>query len=123
MGLFDKLFGKKPLSLREMNKMPPIHGGDATSPRTAAIINCASMDTAHGLTDRFMSERHGKKDVDWKPKVDFFVNESGIPEATVRAHTIITTDGASHTYYFDVSRPMKGTAALMKMMGITPDNM
>ena len=68
MGLFGKLFGKKSHSPEEMDKKPPIYGGDATSAQTAAIINCASMGTANLLTDRFISERHGQKDADWKLK-------------------------------------------------------
>lgn len=123
MGLFDTLFAKKSASLKEMDKMPPIYDGDATSPQTAATLNCAAMDTAHQLIDRFISERHGKKDIDWKPEIEFFVNEPGISEFTVRAFSITTTSGGIYTYYFNVVRPMNATKKLMKMMGQIPDDM
>jgi len=123
MGLFDTLFGKKSASPKEMDKMPPIYGGDAMSPQTAATINCAAMSTAHHLIDRFISERHGQKDIDWKRGIEFFVNEPGIPEFTVRAFAVTTTSGESYTYYFNVARPMNATKKLMKMMGQMPDDM
>jgi hypothetical protein len=123
MGLFDTIFGKKSLSPKEMDKMPAIYGGDATSPQTAATINCAAMSTAHHLIDRFISERHGQKDIDWKRGIEFFVNEPGIPEFTVRAFGVATTSGESHTYYFNVGRPMDATKKLLKMMGQMPDDM
>ena len=123
MGLFDMLFGKKSPSPKEMNKMPPIYGGDATSPLNPATINCAAMSLAHHLIDRFISERHGQKDIDWKRGIEFFVNEPGIPEFTVRAFAVSTTSGESRTYYFNVARPMNATGKMMKMMGQMPDNM
>ena len=50
MGFIDSLFGRKSAS-KETNKLPPIYGGDALSPNTAAVINCASMDLANHLID------------------------------------------------------------------------
>ena len=104
-----------------MDKMPPIYGGDGTTAKTAATINCAAMTTAHHLIDRFISERHGQKGVDWRRGVEFFVNEPSIPDFTVRAFVIKTTSGQSYTYYFNVARPMSATKHLMKMMGQIPD--
>lgn len=123
MGLLDMLFGKKSLSLKEMDKMPPIYGGDASSFQTAATINCAAMSTAHHLIDRFISKRHGQKDVEWKRETEFFVNEPNIPKFTVRAFVVTTTSDESHTYYFNMARPMNANKKLMKMMGQMPDNM
>lgn len=123
MGLFKMLFGKKPLSIKEMDKMPPIYGGDAASLKTAATINCASMSTAHRLIDRFISERHGKKDTDWKHGISFFGSGPGIPNYTVRAYVVTTTSGKSHTYYFNEARPMNATKNLMKLTGLMPDDM
>ena len=117
MRLFDMLFGMKSHSPKEMGKMPPIYGGDATSAQTAATVNCAAMSTANSLIDSFISKRHGQKGTDWEPEINFFVNEPNIPEFTVRAFTVITKSGEGHTCYFNIARPMNATKKLMKVTG------
>ena len=112
MGLFDSLFGKK-VAPRET--LPPIHGGDALAPHTAAVIECAAMSTANHLIDSFISERHGQKGRDWERKVEFFVNVSDIPAYTVRAISITVKTGSDRSYYFNVGRPIK---ASMKLTGM-----
>ena len=57
-----------------------------------------------------------------KGEIEFFVNEPGIPEFTVRAFADTTASGESHTYYFNEARPMNATKKLMKMMGQMPDD-
>jgi len=113
MGLFAKLFGKESSSLEEMDKMPPIYGGDATSVHTAATINCASMGMANHLIDRFISEQHGQKDTDWSLKLEYFIEKENIPEFT-RAFVVTTKSEEKNIYYFNVARPMNGTMQMTK---------
>lgn len=117
MGLFDSLFGNKSPS-QEAAKLPPIHGGDGSSPHTPVIINCAAMSMANHLIDRFISERHGQPDVDWERGIEFFVKADGIQEFTVRAIGVKTKAGSGPTYYFNIARPMSATKNLTSMMGI-----
>jgi hypothetical protein len=114
MGLFFKLFGKKLLSPDEMNKLPPIYGGDATSAKKAAIINCFSMDLAEIIMDEFISNQHGKKDSHWSHESIALLMK---PEYT-RATQITTRQGKSYVYYFNISRPLKASVNLMKMLGL-----
>ena len=126
MWLFDLLFGKKPPKklppILGKDDIPTIYGGDALSVETPAIIKSASMFSANVLIDKFISERHGQKDTDWEAEFEFFVNEPNTPAFTVRRFTISTKSGESHTYYFDVARPMNATKKLIKMMGLLPDD-
>lgn len=123
MRLFDLLTGKKRPSAKDFDKLPPVYGGGATSPYAAVTINWASMQMAHHLIDRFISERHGRKDVDWNRSIEFFVNEVRVPEFTVSAIGVKTASGKNLTYYFNVGRPMNATKNLMKMVGQLPEAM
>ena len=109
MGLLNFLFCKKRPSAREFDKFPPVYGGDAMEPQTAAIINCASMVTAQHIIDHFISECHGKKDEDWRRNIEYFVNEEEIPEFTIRAIVITTPSRENLTYYFNIARPINAT--------------
>ena len=115
MGFFDSLFGKRSAS-KEANKQPPIYGGDALSPNTAATINCASMDLANHLIDQFISERHGVMNEDWKRGMEFFVNSKDIPEFTVRSIRIESKTNSNTAYYFNIARPMNATKKLLSML-------
>jgi len=121
MGLFERIFGKKAPSSTDLEKNPPIYGGDARSINSPAIINCAAMSTAHHLIDRFISELHGQKDADWTRSVEYFVNDPNVPEFTVRAIGVKSTAGESITYFFNLARPMSATKKLMKALGKMPD--
>ena len=116
MGLFGKLFGKKSPLPKNQDAFTPIYGGDALSPQTAAIVNCASMPAANRLIDRFISERHGQKDIDWNRGIEFFVNDPGIPEFTVRAFGVTLKSDKNLTYFFNVSQPINATKDLIMMM-------
>ena len=121
MGLLKTIFGKKTSSSKDFEKMPPVYGGDAKSIKTAAIINCAAMSTAHNLIDHFISKLHGQKDSDWKRSVEHFVNDPCVPEFTVRAIGVNLTSGEKITYFFNLARPMSATKKLMKAMGKMPE--
>jgi hypothetical protein len=115
MKLFKMLFAKKLQSVKsKKDEMPAIYGGDAKSVKTAAIINCTAMSTAHLLIDQFISEIHGPKESDWKRSVEYFVRDLNIPEFTVRAIGVITTSGEMRSYYFNISRPMNASKKLIK---------
>jgi len=74
MNLIRKLFGMKSSRSRlTVENKPAVHGGDASSPSQAAVVNCASMAMANQLIVSYISERNGVIDVDWKRKVEFFV--------------------------------------------------
>jgi hypothetical protein len=117
MSFIDKwIFGDIFSPPDERDKLPPVYGGDAVSPGTAATINCYSMSAANRLIDRFIAERHGERDTDWKREIEYFVNESEITEFTIRAIGIVTASDEKHTYYFDVSQPMEASMNLVKVM-------
>jgi hypothetical protein len=105
MGIFKKAFRKEMTSVKSNLNVEPITGGDGSTPKTAAIVNCASQGMANSLIDKFISERHGIKDTEWKHTMSFFVNEDGIPEYSVRAYGIKLQNEDTFTYYFDISRP------------------
>lgn len=121
MGLLKRMFGKKTTSLRDLGNNPPIYGGDAKSIKSAAIINCAAMSTAHHLIDRFISELHGQKDSDWTRGIEYFVNDPNVPEFTVRAIGVNSKAGEKTIYFFNVARPMSATKKLLKTLGKFPD--
>jgi len=111
MGIFSRLFGNR-LKPKDKDDAPPIYGGNGSSPDDAAVVNCASMSIAHHLIDKFISERHGEKAVDWDRGAEYFVNEPDIPEFTVRAITVNTIANESPTYFFDISRPISAAKKL-----------
>ena len=117
MGLLDLFFGGKSPSPQDLDKLPPIHGGDALSPQTAAIVNCASMNLANILINSYITERHGKMDADWKRVAESFVNQPSIPEFSVRRVSISTSSKEIYDYYFNLARPMNATQKMMASYG------
>lgn len=121
MSIFDKLFGTSK-NRNPLDDKPPMYGGDGSSASEAVVVNCASMSTANHLIDRFISERHGKRDDNWKRGVEMFDNSTNQSEFTIRMISVECKDGTVAKYYFNVSRPMAATKKLAKMMGTFPDN-
>ena len=121
MGLLKFLFGKRPIKNNKDDLPPLFYGGDALSPKTAAILNCASMRSAYQLMDRFVSKQHGQKGVNWEPCMSYFVDDPSVPPYTIRAFSITVNQDKSLTYFFNVSTPINETKALMKVMGHNPD--
>jgi len=94
---------------------PPIYGGDGKSQENAVVINCASIGMANSLINRFLSEKYGVLDKDWKRSVEFYIHTENNNSPKIRVIGIETTDETKIQYFFDLSRPMK---ALDKMMGL-----
>ena len=116
MGLFKKRSRKKQSNTKNNANENPIKGGNGNSPHEAAIVNCASQGMANSLIDKFISDIHGIKDTDWEHSLSFFVNEEGIPEYSVRAYGIKLQNGATKTYYFDISRPHNNQINMFKKL-------
>lgn len=114
MGIFSKIFGKSG-SQNNSKKKPPIHGGNGTCKEDPAIINCTSLSTANMLMNRFISEKHGELDVDWKRTIEFFLDSKSDSGIEIRVIDVKCSDGTQYQYYFDVTRAMN---VLNKMMGI-----
>lgn len=110
MGLLSKLFGSKKTE-RPDDKLP-IYGGDGMSALSPAIINCASMDMAQHLMDKFISENFGDG---WSRGAEFTLESPDDPEKLLKAICVSRPDGSEGKFYFDLSRPF-GNA--MKMMGL-----
>ena len=110
MSIISRLFGNKKKS--EHDDKPPIYGGDGLSDHSPAIINCASMEMAQALIDRFISEKCGK---DWKRGTEFTLKAPNNPDKMIRMICVQTPDGDEHKFYFDLSRPV---AVAMKMSGL-----
>lgn len=115
MGLFNKLFGKSKTNKNPLDDKPPIYGGDGTTEENAAVINCASMGTANRLMDRFISEKHGEVEKDWKRAIEFFRKSEDSNPPMIRVIRIQCSDGSEHQYYFDITRPMNVAS---KMFGL-----
>jgi hypothetical protein len=120
MGLFDKLFGKKYTKIKVDENFKPITGGDGLAPQSAAILNCASQGMANHLIDKFIKERHGEKNFEWSPTIEYFVNEDDIPKYTIRAYGIELSNGETQTYYFNIGRPHNNEMNMAKLMGLIP---
>ncbi len=114
MNFLSRLFGSKKSSHNELDDLPPLYGGDGNSPQNPVIVNCCSVNSKDILINSFLEEKHGVKGTDWQSGFEYFVNEGGVPEYSIRAVTITLADGASRTYYFDISRPMNVAKKLMK---------
>ncbi|MEX0608812.1 MAG: hypothetical protein WD016_10690 [Balneolaceae bacterium] len=114
MGLFNKFFGSSKSNKNPLDDKPPIYGGDGTTEENAAVINCASMGTANQLINRFIAENHGEFEKDWNRTIEHFLNSEKSTAPQIRVIGVKCSDGTSHQYYFDVSRPMK---VANKMLG------
>lgn len=85
--------------------LPAVSGGDGLDSKTAAIINCASLEMARFLVEQFISERHGEVDVDWSYGPQFcFEGESG---ERLRCMIVNLPTGECLTYFFDYQRPLE----------------
>jgi hypothetical protein len=114
MNFLSRLFGSKKTSYKELDKLPLLYGGDGNSPQTPVVVNCCSVNSKDILINGFLVKKHGVKGTDWHSGGDYFVNEEGIPEYSIRAVIVTLADGTSRTYYFDISRPMNVAMKLMK---------
>lgn len=119
MGLFSKFFGGTKRT-NPLDDKPDLYGGDGSSPAQAVVVNCAHMSMANHLIDRYISERHGQKDVNWERELEMFDDSPNIPEFTVRMIVVKCSDGTLLNYYFNISRPMSATKNLAKMTGAWP---
>ena len=120
MGLLNKLFGEKSSKIKKDENFKPITGGAGLKPKSAAVLNCSSMGMAKHLIDSFINERHGEKNFEWTPTIEYFVNEEGIPKFTIRAYGIELSNGETQTYYFNIGRPHNNEMNIAKMMGLIP---
>tara|TARA_R110002095_G_scaffold214995_1_gene208127 strand:- start:34 stop:366 length:333 start_codon:yes stop_codon:yes gene_type:complete len=110
MGILSSLFGIK--KKENINDMPPIYGGDGLSEYSPAIINCASMDMANHLIDKFISEKCG---TGWEKGIEFTIAAPDNSEKSLKAINIKQSNGAKACFYFDLSRPITNA---MKMLGM-----
>ncbi len=121
MGILDFIFRKKSSKIKTDVDFKPILGGDGLSPQSALILNCSSMGVARHLINKFISDRHGEINIDWKPSIEYFVTAEGIPEFSIRAYGIKLNNEDGHTYYFDVSHQHRNEMKIAKMMGLIPE--
>ena len=101
MGILGRLLGS--LRKDKPNDKPPIYGGDGLSEASPAIVNCASMRMAHGLIDRFISEKCGD---DWERGIELTLASRGHPEKDIKMIAAKLPDGTEKQFYFDLSRPV-----------------
>jgi len=113
MGFLSRIFGNKK-SHNPLDELPPLYGGDASSPSTPVVVNCASMNSANIFINHFIKEKHGEQGTAWERGVEYFVDEEGIPEGSIRAIVVELADGTFVKYYFDISRPMNVAKKFMK---------
>lgn len=108
-----KYFDKKPSVKDSENKSEsPYLGGDGLSVENPVYINCASGNMAQHLIDRFISDKHGKKDEDWKMGVSFTLNSDITKCGMVKAIGIKAGEEELN-YFFDLSRPMANMEKLV----------
>lgn len=110
MSFFSNLFGSK--SKQNPNDKPPVYGGDGLSADSPVIINCASMEMAFSLIDKFISQQC---EGDWEKGPGFSLNDPHHPEKLYKAIKVTMESGEEGAFYFDFSRPMTNT---MRMLGL-----
>ena len=101
MKIFFNPFKKKGDSLFDC----PYIGGDGLSIKTPVGINCLNMHRAESLIEKFISEKHGRKNVDWEMGVSIVFRSSKAKCGYVMNTLVKTKDEEKH-YYFDLSRPI-----------------
>jgi hypothetical protein len=88
----------------------PVHGGDGLSADNPAIVNCASMGVAHHLIEQFISASCGS---DWNKEMEMTVKNPNDAETPLTMVSVKTADGSDVSFYFDLTRPVGGTASLL----------
>jgi hypothetical protein len=119
----EKLFGRKSSKVKRDENFKPITGGDGLTPKSSVTLNCSSMGMGNHLIEKFITERHGGKNIEWKPTIEYFVNADDIPKFTIRAYGIDLSNGEAQTYYFNISRPHNNEMNMVKMMGLIPKDL
>ncbi|MDC0662872.1 hypothetical protein [Marinobacter sp. SS21] len=109
-GLGD-LFGHG--KFEDRTNLPPIYGGNGYDADDPVVINCASMGMANMLIDRFISERHGRKNEEWCRGAEFFVQ--GEVAEPIRCICVEVSGQPHAKYFFDVSRPMQVTKGMLSL--------
>lgn len=109
MGIFSRFSKNKKVVKNES----PFMGGNGLSLDAPVYIDCASGGMAEHLIDRFISEKHGQKGIDWQIEVSFTV-ESAKTNCGMVKSIVVKTKQEELNYYFDLSRPM---ANLQKFTG------
>lgn len=79
---------------------------DALTGGTALVIDCAAMNTANLIIDKFISDRHGTKDRHWTRGIESYLSRPGIAPNSIRQVSVRLPSG-SVTYYFNVARAAK----------------
>lgn len=105
MNFLAKLFSKNKISTQG-ESFSTYLGGDGLTEFKPVFINCASNSMASSLIERFISEKHGEKNIDWVENMSMSLS-SNITECGLVKCLTISSQNNSYTYYFDLSRPMK----------------
>ena len=80
---------------------------DGLSVQTAKVLDCAAMNTANLLIDRFISERHGTQGSHWARGIESYVSAPGVQPNTIRRVAVQLPGGQHAAYYFNVARAAK----------------
>lgn len=110
MGFFSRFFGGKS---NTDDEKPAMYGGDGLTQSSPVIINCASMGVAQTLMERVINSHCGK---DWTREVEFSLKDPNDPQKSLKMISVVTQDGSKHSFYFDLSRPVKNAMKLQGMI-------
>jgi hypothetical protein len=99
---------------KSINIEKPIGGGSGKTLEQAVILNCSSPSTANMLIEKFISELHGKIDVDWSLSSSFITSDNK-NQPNIKKVEIETVDGKCEEYYFDISKSMGFINNLIKI--------
>jgi len=100
-------FFKKQPKTPDYNAQPPIGGGDGSTKEQVIVLNCASIGMAQMLINRIISEKFGKKGIDWKGGIEMFAPGANGPDSYIRILTFSLKNGIRERFYFDLTRSMK----------------
>jgi hypothetical protein len=96
----------------------PITGGNGKTLEQAVILNCSSPSTVNMLIEKFISELHGKIDVDWSLSSSIITSDNK-NQPNFKKVEIETVDGKCEEYYFDIS---KSIGFIKNLIKINQDN-
>lgn len=109
MRIFKKLFGSAKTPHPNTDQ-PPVHGGDGLSAENPAIVNCASMGVANDLIERFISASCGEN---WNKEIELTIENPNDASSSLTVISVTKADGSDVNFYFDLTKPVAGTANLV----------
>lgn len=105
--------GQMDLLLEELDRLPPLFGGDGLSENSPVVVNATSRALSERLIKDFISQTMGKSGVDWKT-VETALIVSPDRDGHVECRVAESLDGQRREFFFDLSRSHGGSLSLLR---------